>query len=87
MSGKSEEEKTLELMVHLDRDAFEEFFEKLWKDGKLTEEENDFRNVKKSLTQHFVKKEGPRDVIRRAVDGGVNLENILDSLKSTGEFY
>lgn len=87
MLGKPEEEKELDLITHLDREAFEFFLEKFLKDGKFTEENRDFGNVKKVLTEQFVKIEDPRDVNRRAVDTELYSENHLNSLKSTNALY
>lgn len=70
----------------MDVEAFE-FFENFSKDRKLKEDTKDFSIVNKSLIEHFVSIEDPCDVIRRAVDTGLNSGDLLASLKSTYAFY
>lgn len=87
MRGKQESEKSLELLAHLDSDAFRFFFDRFTKDGELTVEAHDFSVVKKAFIEEFQDEEEQQDVIRKATEAKLDEQELLGSLMNMEKLF
>ena len=87
MRGKSDEEKALELLAHLEGEAFDFYYETFAKDGALTEEAMNYALVKKAFFDRFGVKTEPSDDIRSAINAVLDPEDLLGSLKTMDHLF
>lgn len=87
MRGKDLQEKSYELLAHLDGEAFQFFFERFTTAGVLRDEAKEFENVKNAFFDRFQKKEEPQDVIREATDASLDPERLVESMDRVDALY
>ena len=74
------DQNALELLAHLDGQALQIFFDRFTSDGNLLEKTKDFTVVKAVFIELFDQKKEPQEVIRRAIEAGLDAENLEKSV-------
>lgn len=87
MRGKFSTEKSLELTTHLDGEAFQLFFDKFTKNGKLNYATSDFEKAKIVFLDAFSKKEDRTEVITCASEDRLDQQNLTKSLTDIEKLY
>ena len=80
MRGKSDEDKTGELLCYLQGEAFDYYYETYRQDGGLNETARDYGAVKKALHARFESVPEPEENIRLAVASRLDSNDLLASL-------
>lgn len=78
---KGEEEKSLELLAHLDMLAFEFIFQRFTITGQILEEAKNFVNVKQTFFLEFGSEKQPEETIHRAMDATLDSTGLTKSMK------
>lgn len=62
--GKNDDERSIELLDHLDETAFEFYFDKCAVKGSISDPGKDYYLVKAAILDKFVKEAGLQEIIR-----------------------
>lgn len=87
MASRPDPEKPITLFGNLDGVAFEFCNDTLASNGELADEAKKYSIVKQKVFKRFIKEEDPQDVIRKALEVWLNIEEISGSLKEMDLLY
>lgn len=87
MGEKKDEEKLIELIGHLDGEAFQLFFDKFIDNGKLNDAAKDFEKVQTVFLEEFAREEEPQEVITRAPEARLDSSNLTKYLADIEKLY
>eukprot|EP00737_Agarophyton_chilense_P005535 gb/GEZJ01008577.1/.p1 GENE.gb/GEZJ01008577.1/~~gb/GEZJ01008577.1/.p1 ORF type:complete len:122 (-),score=8.05 gb/GEZJ01008577.1/:11-376(-) len=87
MRGKTDEEKSVELLCHLESSGLKFYYSTFEESGSLTKEEMDSNALKKQIMAELNQKSQTEDDLYEAVSGRSNSENLLYALAQLDALY